>query len=98
MRWRRRRLRLGRRGGVEQLPGAGDIGLVGGADEQAVVPDAVKALRQKVQEKATDELIGAERHRALAVAAVAAMVFVVEGDAGLIERDQPPARDGDAVV
>ena len=77
---RRRRLRLGRCGGVEQLPGAGDIGLVGGAGEQALVPNAVKALLQNVQEKATDELVGAERHRSLAVDAVAPIVFVVEGD------------------
>ena len=30
-------------------------------------------------------------------ATVAAVVLVAEGDAGLVERDQPPVRDGDAV-
>jgi hypothetical protein len=38
---------FGRRHG-EQLAGAGEVGLAGGAGEQAVVADAVKAFRQDV--------------------------------------------------
>ena len=40
---------------------------------------------------------GAERHGALAVGIVAAVVLVAERDTGLIERDEPTVRDGDAV-
>ena len=36
------------------------------------MPDAVKAFRQNVQEKATDELVDLERHGAIALVAVAA--------------------------
>ena len=39
----------------------------------------------------------AERHDLVRVAAVGAIVLVVEGDAVLVERDQPAVRDGDAV-
>jgi len=81
----------------EQLPGKGDIGLAAGAGEQAVVTDTVEALRQNMKQEATDELVGAERHGALAVGTIAAIVLVAKGDAGLVERDQPAVRDGDAV-
>jgi hypothetical protein len=57
----------------------------------------VKAFRQNVEEKATDELVDLERHGAIALVAVAAIILVAEGDAGLVERDQPPVRDRDAV-
>ena len=40
---------------------------------------------------------GAERHDALPLRTIAAIVLVAEGDAGLVERDQTPVRDGDAV-
>ena len=47
--------------------------------------DAVKALRQDVKQEAPDELVGGERHGALALGAVAAVVLVAEGDAGFVE-------------
>ena len=37
--------------------GAGDIGLAAGAREQAIVPNAVKTLRQHVEQEAADELV-----------------------------------------
>ena len=40
---------------------------------------------------------GCERHDALPLRTVAAVVLVAEGDAGLVERDQTPVRDGDPV-
>lgn len=59
--------------------------------------DAVEALRQHVEQEAADELVGAEGHGALALGAVATVVLVAEGDAGIVERDQPAVRNGDAV-
>ena len=53
-------------GRSEQLPGACDIGLAAGAGEQAVMTDAVEALRQNVEQEAANELVRAERHGALA--------------------------------
>ena len=59
--------------------------------------DAVKALRQDVEEEAPDELVGGDRHGALALGLAAAVVLVAEGDAGLVEGDQPAVRNGDPV-
>ena len=42
-------------------------------------------------------MIRAERHGALAIVTVAAIVLVAEGDSSLVERDQPAVRDGDTV-
>jgi hypothetical protein len=57
------------------------------AQLEVVVTDAVEGLRQNMEQEATDELAGAERHGALTVGAIAPIVLVAEGDAGLIERD-----------
>ena len=84
-------LRLGRCRHREQLPGKRDIGLTAGAGEQAVVTDTVEALRQHMEQEATDELVGAERHGALVVDTVASIVLVAEGDAGLVEREYASA-------
>jgi hypothetical protein len=59
--WRSGFFGLSRRRHREQLPGKGDIGLAAGAGEQAVVTDPVEALRQNMEQEATDELVGAER-------------------------------------
>src|SRR5260221_5109369 len=87
--WRSGFFGLGRCRHREQLPGKRDIGLAAGAGEQAVVTDTVEALRQNMKQEATDELVGAERHGALAVGTVAAIVLVAKGDAGLGGRDEP---------
>ena len=92
-----RRVVIGRRRDGEQFAGACEAGLAGGAGEQAVVADAVEAARQDVEQEAADELVGRERHDLLAVGAVAAIILVAEGDAGLVEGEQPAVRDGDAV-
>ena len=56
-RWFDRFSRLDCRRHREQFAGAGDIGLAAGAREQAIVPDAVEALRQDVEQEAADELV-----------------------------------------
>ena len=50
------------------------------------MPDAVEAPGQDVQQEAADELVGAKRHGAVAFGALAAVVLVSEGDAGLVAR------------
>lgn len=59
--------------------------------------DAVEAARQDVEEKAADELGGVERHGLEPVAAFDPVVFPFEGDALVVERDEPGVRDRDAV-
>lgn len=81
----------------EQLPGPGDIGLVGGAGQQAVMADAMEAFGQHMSEEAADEFVWRQRHDALTLGTIAAIVFVAEGNAGLIHGDQAAVRDGDAV-
>ena len=87
--------RILRRG--EQLSGALDVPSANRAGEQAVVADAVEAARQYVQEKASDELMGVERHGLEPVAAFDPVVLPLEGDALLVERDETRIRDGDAM-
>jgi hypothetical protein len=62
----------------KQFAGTRDIGLAGGTSEQAVVADAVEAVRQDMEQKAGDELMRRERHDALPLRTIAAVVFVAE--------------------
>ena len=57
----------------------------------------VDAARQYVQEKAADELGGVEGHGLEPVAAFDPVVLPLEGDARLVERDEPGVGDRDAV-
>ena len=56
----------------------------------------MKPARQHVQQQASDELVGGERHDARPLPA-ASVVLVAEGDAGFVEGEQPAVGDGDAV-
>ena len=56
----------GRRYG-EPFADAGDVGLSRRAGEQPVVPNAVEAERQNMQQEATHELVGVERHDLMAL-------------------------------
>ena len=85
------------RGRGEQLASALDVVRSNRAGEQAVMADAVEAARQDVQEKAADELGGVERHGPEPVAAFDPVVLPFEGDALVVERDEPGVGDGDAV-
>jgi hypothetical protein len=94
--WRLDRL-WRRRGHGKQLAGAGYIGLACGTGEQAVMADAVEAMWQDMEQEAADELVRRERHHALPFRTIAAVVFVAEGDAGVVVGDQTLIGDGDPV-
>src|SRR5437667_3465636 len=81
----------------EQLACPRDVLGARGAGEETVVADAVEASWQDVDEEAADELARGERHDLVAGAAGGSIVLVFEGDALLVERDQPAVGDGDAV-
>jgi len=57
----------------------------------------VEALGQDVKQEAADELVCRQRHHLLPVGTVAAIVLVVEGDAGVVEAQKPAVRDRDPV-
>ena len=59
--------------------------------------DAVEALWQNMQQEAPDELVRRERHDALPLRTLAAVVFVAEGDASLVVGDQALIGEGDPV-
>src|SRR5215471_4103831 len=81
----------------EQLACVCDVVGAGAFGEQAVVADAVQAFWQHVDEEAADELEGPERHLLVSIAALAAVVLPLEGDALRIAGDQAAVGDGDAV-
>jgi hypothetical protein len=54
-----------------------------------VVPDLEEALRQDVEEETAEELVGRERDGLFAARA--------ERDSALVERDEPPIREADAM-
>src|SRR4029077_6909073 len=59
--------------------------------------DAVEAAGQDVQEKAADELGGVERHGLEPVAAFDPVVLSFEGEARVVEGDEPGIGDRDAM-
>jgi hypothetical protein len=82
----------------EQFTRSGDVVGARAAGEQAVVADAVEAVRQDVDQEAADELGGSKCHDLLAVATIGAIVLPSEGDTGVVAGDQPAVGDGDTVV
>src|SRR5215472_16905290 len=80
-----------------QLPGVRNVRPAAGARQQPVVADAMKPLWQNVEQKAPDELVGAERYCAVPRLPAAAVILVAEGHAALVESNEPTVRDGDAM-
>src|SRR4051794_28195078 len=83
----RRRGGLWDRGG-DQLPGACDVGFAAGTCEQPIMADAVKSLGQDVKQKAPDELVSSEGHRAIPLLPVTAVILVAKSDTPLVESDE----------
>ena len=63
--------------------------------EEPVVPDALEAIGQNVQQEAADELVRVECH-ALLFAAIA-IILPGEADARVVACDEAAVRDGDAM-
>jgi hypothetical protein len=58
---------IGRRGDIQEFACQREAGLAGGAGEQTVVPDAVEAAREDMEQEAADELVGRKYHHLLAI-------------------------------
>ena len=80
----------------EQLARSRDVGSTVGFGKQPVVPDAVKALGQNVDEEAADELVGCEGHSLVTGRPIEPIVLVPEGDA-ILGGDEAAIGDSDAV-
>ena len=80
---------------VEQPATERELGGALAVGEEAVVADAMEAVRQGVQQEAADELVGVKRHE-LGLA-VMAIILPAEGDLGVGQADQAGVGDGDAV-
>ncbi len=59
--------------------------------------DAVEAMWQDMEQETADELVRRERHHALPLRTIAAVVLVAEGDAALIVGDHTLIGDRDPV-
>ena len=93
-----RRLKRGRRRHVEQFAHRGKVLRLHAARQQAVVTDAMEALRQHMEEEAADELGRVERHGLVPAGPLDPVVLDLERDAALVGADQAPVGDRDAVV
>ena len=80
-------------GCADQGAQPGDVGSAHGAGEQPIVADAVEAVGQDVKKKAPDELARRQGHgldEGLAGSlASGAIVLPAEGDAVVVEADEP---------
>ena len=56
-----------------------------------------KPLWQDMEQEPADKRVRCQRHDLLPLGTITAIILEPEGDASLVERDQPPVRDGDAV-
>ena len=65
--------------------------------EQAIVANAMEAIRQHVQQEATHELGRCQPHYFRFGAAVVAIILPAEADVRVIDRDQPVIADGHAM-
>ena len=68
-----------------------------GIGEEPVMPDAMEAIRQDMQQEAADKLVRIERHDAVTSPSVAPVIFPFEADMLCIEGDEARIGDGDAV-
>src|SRR5258708_3975943 len=80
----------------EQLARVGNVFGSVAVGEQPIVPDAMEALRQHVDQKAPDELIGPHRQGLVAGGPLDALILVLEGNALVAGGDQPAIGDRDA--
>jgi hypothetical protein len=80
---------------AEESATAGDHLFAGGVGEEAEVPDAHEALREDVEEKATEELLSEEGADADLIAALG--VTEAEGNVVGVDGDEAGVGDGDAM-
>ena len=71
------------------------LGGAAGVRQEAEVADAAEPFRQDVEQEATDELVGVERHHLGLV--VGAIILPAEADATVLAGEEPAVGDRDAM-
>ena len=97
LRWAQTVGALSRGWSGKQLARSRDVGGTIAAGKQPVVPNAMKALWQHMDQEATDELVGRQRHRLVAAWSIDPIVLVPEGDAVVVGSYEATIGDGHAV-
>ena len=87
--------RGGRVGDGEQRAAQRELFGAAAVGEEAIMADAMKPVRQRVQQEAADEFVGFQRHDLVLV--VMPVVAPAEADPAVGERDKPAVGDRDAV-
>ena len=82
---------------AEQGADLGDVGLADRTGQQAVMPDAMEAIGQDVDQEPADEVRRGQPHDLLPAAGFDAVIFPTEGHGMGIGTDQACVRNGDAV-
>ena len=73
----------------------GKLGKAMTVGKEAIIPNAMEAIRQAVEQEAVDELVGVEHHHFRLV--VLAVIAPPEADPGLVHGDEPTVGDGNPV-
>ena len=81
----------------EQLADARDVVGAIAIGEKPIVADAMEPFRQDVHQEAPDELVGVQRHRRVPARSIDPVILAFERDAGVVGRNEPAVRDGDAM-
>jgi hypothetical protein len=79
----------------EQYPAALELARAVTVAEEAIIPDAMKSVRQHMHQEAADKLPAVEGHRLLAVAVP--VILPPKRNLAVVHRQQPVVGDGDAV-
>ena len=82
---------------LKQGSDLGDVGLSGRIGQQTIVPDAVEAVGQDVDQESANKLAGSQAHGLLAVACFDPIILPAESHGLGVRADQSSVRDGDAV-
>src|SRR5204863_9562436 len=76
-------------GHAKELAGQCDAAGPIAAGQEAIVTDAVKPVGQHMDQDASDELVGVERHQLVASAGLGPVILPFEGHALAVEGDEP---------
>jgi hypothetical protein len=88
-------LRTNGRRHSEQFPAALKLAGAVTVAEEAIISDAVKSVRQHMDQEAADKLLAVEGHRLLAVAVP--VILPPKRNLAVVHRQQPVVGDGDSV-
>jgi len=83
------------RGHGQQFPAAGQAFRAVAVTEETVVADALKRVREDMQQEAPQELVGRQGHHFLLV--LVFIVLVAEADLPVLQLSQPVIGDGDTM-